>query len=787
MVGQSGQEATTDSAEESLDRGQGLPGLSREPGGVGEARMVGERPDFSSIRLRGVCGRPGCDYLGLASARVSGRTSASPLQRLPPKDLVGFESVAVGKDGVCSIPMEVDQTLEVIVQDRTHFGWGYFAARAGDAEQVLELAHDARLLVRVVRASGLPASGLEVSVFSPGEPELSLQGKTDDRGTAIIEYVGWLSSRGRSAPLRVSLAGQKGRGFVQDFALPTNGPDPFVLDLTLPPTGTVEVLLEAHEGFAHTEAVQVSLGRAGKLGSIALQTCQATTRASFDNVEIGQRYVASARRGPDVLGQVAFDGPAEEGAAISVNLPLSWQRLLLAPIDPAGRPLVDEPIRISGSDGILVELDTNHAGVLEVYCGGDLRPSATPDLELFARSDSLHASVKVGLDAHPARAGAVPTPVQMLEFPVLAAGRVSLGTRAASGARVGWEVPGAGATWLPVAEVRCDEAGQFAVRGSPTVRDLRLIARFGVLTSAPLVTPAGAQGLELDLRTSASLRGSVHCTESFVLEKVELALRAMPGTSALPSSARTRPTFSGGFLFEGLAAGEYALIVRVEGLGDLLEFSNLAVRPGEECHDERVQDIELPLRGCRLHFNKDGSPVRAEGNLNFRSFGLGSAEGNWENFSASFVDLVTRSAALDVDLQARGYRVRQLRGVIGEQVVDLEECISVELVLDESIPIPAAPLALRAALTTDDGLGSDFFAPAFDASRRVRVRAPGVGVFRVLWTLEERTATGLRAESMSLGKGQAIEIRETSDVQSFELDVNAAELEQALQLFISSR
>ena len=141
--------------------------------------------------------------------------------------------------------------------------------------------------------------------------------------------------------------------------------------------------------------------------------------------------------------------------------------------------------------------------------------------------------------------------------------------------------------------------------------------------------------------------------------------------------------------------------------------------------------------------------------------------------------LVTPYEAVDVELGARGFRGVRLEGLRGERVVELQEGLSIRLILRTDGELPRPPIYVKAVLVPADGdsfNGVDWGAPCFDETREIVTKAFAVGRMKVQWVLERRTGVSAMASTTEVQPEQFVDVLDVPGEQVFEIEISAEEL-----------
>jgi hypothetical protein len=165
---------------------------------------------------------------------------------------------------------------------------------------------------------------------------------------------------------------------------------------------------------------------------------------------------------------------------------------------------------------------------------------------------------------------------------------------------------------------------------------------------------------------------------------------------------------------------------------------------------------------------------RARGAPDARDFGI---------FHGTPLVVVTPWKSIDIDLFVPGYRAVLLQDLGEHAEVELEPGLPVRLRLANDVVLPEPPRYLKAVLEPPEvaGLGIDWAGPAFGAEREIRITAFGSGRMLVRWIVETVQEDGRGGGASWVQPPQFVDVRETAELQTFEVTISAAELARILR------
>jgi hypothetical protein len=285
-------------------------------------------------------------------------------------------------------------------------------------------------------------------------------------------------------------------------------------------------------------------------------------------------------------------------------------------------------------------------------------------------------------------------------------------------------------TWnTTYAHASTNREGRFELRAWVGVDELRVGARKRGSLPISRELHAGAADVELCLRAGGALEGRALLDEACRINRLEIDC-VRDGASVAKGCWRE----DGAFSVVGLDPGEYELQFRAYGeLESAVTLSAIAVAAGETKSDERLASVDLraKFRCFRVQLETAPGDESSFVNIFVRPAGAGSFVATSER--ASF-ELFTAARALDLCIDAPGYRFVRMNAIDGDRTVALKRGLGVRVTLaGERSTLPAG-LELRADLQP---LATDFTrygsrTVAFDARGEVLLRASDPGGHRVV-------------------------------------------------------
>jgi hypothetical protein len=675
--------------------------------------------------------------------------------------------------------------------------------------------------VRVVDASGRALAGIDLVVdYDQGHARL--------HGTTSPQNGGPPHARFEHDDV-MRAGGSATRAFVRahlpilpqvEAAFSAFDPPHEPITLTLPETGTVEVLIEDVDGEPYQDPAWIALDleprgerrvsdpRREHLGWVSSPSKDGRVR--FEHVSPGLDVELTVRfvLGTDSLRVVA-PGPAVPGATAIVRVPVGRDHpiLSLRVLDVHGEPVRKRMLAASVSEIVQgathsqseMKFETDEDGHVRVLSSQELtKAESAVVFRLYHEEPSLGATGHVVEQSASLTVSGPFVPgirdcgdVALRPFAELAAGRViDAQGDPVEGAEVRFVyVEPSEPRWGPVQQrpwgvTKSGVDGAFHISGPHDVVWLQAWASKGTRESAPRAVQAGTMELVLRFLGESGLAGWLR-VEGYVPEGGYAVAARSEGGHAIWVS-RPRPIEpDGSFQHLGIRAGSYRVTLydtsRVE---PLLEIRDVVVRQGEITRDPRLAGIELPGLAAAFILELDKADPGTLGAGVVRVRPAGDARVEWTNarFQAQERRLAFLVPAGDVDLEVvfPRYRTVRLFGVRESAAAELVPGIQVRLRFCGPAALPEAPFALRAMLAPverpqDFNWGAD----PFDDSRETMVSAADVGAMQVVWILERSEGGGSTGTRVSVASPEIFDVRDV-ECQVFDVHVSQAELDAAI-------
>jgi hypothetical protein len=254
------------------------------------------------------------------------------------------------------------------------------------------------------------------------------------------------------------------------------------------------------------------------------------------------------------------------------------------------------------------------------------------------------------------------------------------------------------ATWAPVSasgpsDVSIDREGRFELRGWAGTDELRVAASAQGLCKATREFRAGDAAVDLALASTGALRGTLLLDARCGQGAVEIV--AVSGLKVV--QAERAP--DGSFRIAGLEPGRYDLRVRSSVLQEVLAaVDGIEVRSGEETLDPRAAALDLRGKLMCLEI-RIAMPAGFDDPLPLVEVRAPGAEPRlcYASTGRPFA-LATLAPAVDVLIQAPGWRLERLASVATDQAVALRPGLPVRLALQDGLPALPEGYELRALL-----------------------------------------------------------------------------------------
>ena len=638
-----------------------------------------------------------------------------------------------GGDGVVLVPRPGG--VATLVCKTEDLGGTLLVRASGPHERTLRLRPDPPLQVRVVGTDGEPRGRVPVAL------RRLVNGATRNLVVAETDPVGGLA---RLLHPRTSLDADPGGVARVGLALPLREPvevrtgdlvSPDPIELVIPETGSLEVLLHDAEGlpFLGRASVSVTASRDADEGS-APPTAKGTgsellTRqghALFHHV--GLRLSLEIRVRPEATYRPLvrhYVGPTNPGERITIPLVVSElaTAVLGRVVGPDGAPWdgtraegageMEWLLAVSSGRGAVRArgaLETDEAGSFELVLpdgwpgGGGFLELSTVEAESRHRLSARVALPDV-LPAGPHDLGAM----RLSLPPVLASGRV-IDDQGRPVARAEIRVdallgPGS-SRWLDRPELVswCDEDGAFVIRGTVPGSRVGLTARHPEHAMGErLECDVGTSDVLLELESSGEVEGRL-LLDPDVPASFFSATAYLGGPEGRIHAGELAA--DGGFRIRGLSSGEYRVFVGLkdeEGTAEV--FDGVVVRPGAT---NRIGSVDLRGRVSVIVLEVEDAEgtAPARGIVRRRAPEARSFEGRIEHLHAGRIELATLHSHLDLSVAAPGHRTRVLEDVVGDTRVVLEAAPRVRLVLEDGLPYLDANERLGVVLERRGGVRS---------------------------------------------------------------------------------
>jgi hypothetical protein len=338
--------------------------------------------------------------------------------------------------------------------------------------------------------------------------------------------------------------------------------------------------------------------------------------------------------------------------------------------------------------------------------------------------------------------------------------------------------------WLPtrLSEVPTDENGNFAVRGEAAATSLALIAGApGFLQSAPVPFQPGGRDVLLKIERAGSLAGSVKFHDSFAGQA--LWVRARESRTQLGSS---RVDADGRFEIRQLPPGVVTIVVALEpGAQELAVIGDVEIRGSEVTRDLRLDPIDLSQRVHAIELtvqSRSGDPVLG-GRIHYSIPDVTPSQPTSVLIRGGRAVIASAEPALDLHIEAPGFRTRNLRTDSDRMVIELEPMFEVLLRRDRSLRVAFPQLHIEARLTPPNGLkdAAPLTRPFVDEEEQ-RVDVCCAGEWRLEWVLQDET----RAEGRLL-QSTTLDVRDGGPILIDTLRIDGNELQRFVKELLTLR
>lgn len=727
--------------------------------------------------------------------------------------LIEALAVRYRTDGAGTVRLPLP-TQEMWAAARKEPWFGMTQERAIPAEGItIECRRSLAVAAQVVDAEGRPQAGIPVDLrrLGPDRSDRMFSLVTGADGIARFRRLEmFLRDLRGSARLALAIGGQLGVSVAQEFdpaALPE-----LPLQLTLPPSGTLEVHLTGADGQPWTAPAMVQLilvppieqseaelrvNRGEESNAFAVEGL-----ARFTPVGLGMTFHALAQR-PDgsMIGEAIGAGPAAAGGVVRLEIgeraggSFVTGRILGENGRPVASTRLDHQIEQRGKGR-----DSSRGNNLRTDAGGMFRlPIENPELP-----DGIRRSLTVSLRQRGTSAMSVRADLSWSLPPGetnLGDLRLALAPLAAAGVVVdeaGLPVANAHVTmqqkmaygtgaadfywnWIQGGEAFTAEDGSFALHTEVEGAEFLVSCNSPELWCEGQVVPRGASGLQLVLRRGGSLAGQVLADEGAHFEDlyVELWQPEAPPDPYGQTRAPIEPT--GEFAFRVLPPGIYGLRLRSNrSEHNYLDLQGFSVVAGAACADPRLQPLDArgQLRSLLLRVQNEEGKFLSQ----FSATVLKSGGENRHLYADDGeLRLPLADGPVDLIVQCEGYLRARLQGVEGDQVLTLRRAPRVRIRITNPELVPAGyELLARVDAVADRELqiwsGSH---GAMGPDGWAECAASALGASTVQLVLVERTATGTRGWGLNCDLGE-IEVRDGGS-QAFQVTLSAEEVAKTVE------
>lgn len=675
----------------------------------------------------------------------------------------------------------------------------------------VELVSTDDLVVRVLTANGDPAPGVSVFVG------LGLEGDTVG-GSALTDVSGrarlvHLTKNLSSANAELALVVRADVPLVATIGKELSAADitAQLVELRLPPTGSVSVRVRMADGSAPKRGATVSIAAADP-AQLAASAASAAPRAigqtalvvdgiaRFERVGLARTW--RARHGTGGLeGGLAqeFTGPRTAGETVAIELDYGRQPLVAWKlIDGDGTPYAQRQIAGGLSQG-----GTSDTGTLTSDAQGRVRLALSTNAADIARRTltlSFEDREKVELDlSREFPAGVTELPdIQLREKPLLASGRV-LGAH---------DVPVAGANvrverrmvdardgdvelWQTAREFSATSRfdGTFVVYGEAHDANLGLRASTsnGRVAAERVEFTPGQRGIDLRVVSPGGISARVRAPAELELGRLSarLALTGAPAaTSDASSRQRVEVGADGKLLAGGLMPGRWELVIGSSLTSELARVDGIVVTAGETT-DAGVIDLTARIARVRLEIVDEAGTRLPQASVRCLSQTLQSKQS--AHVEPGVFEYWFPAEGCDVNVECDGHRGVTLSRVRADQRVVLQSGVQVRVRALGTARLASDEFKLGVQFEFDgaDAQGASprgrMFGGTFDAGREFAAVAPFDGPYRAWWTVETQRGTGWAVRAVSLASTERFVIERGKSGAVIELFVPPGLLDDAAQ------
>jgi hypothetical protein len=685
------------------------------------------------------------------------------------------------------------------------FGLAEFGPGMGESE-TLVLRPDRSLAVRVVDARGTPAAGVPVALrLSAGDRvETLLRATTEADGCARLAHLQEAIDGGEEGTVPAEV-GSVAVALALLLPAPVSHvlrPGPFPMgpiELVLPPTGSLEILLQDAEGRLLATDARVTLelvpdgpkdadeewGRKYLPGADSLILLARNGQVLVERVGLALGFKIQVTPYEEFRPTEALahgPGRADELAVVRVPVLERVPVLSATLLAPDGAPLSRRQVSAnlwmeagSRGGGRFREVETDEVGRFELALRNDWPLDGRCTLELWSDdSDGRRGWLRL-VKEPPLEPGKNELGALVLPFlPVLAAGLVLDPTGAPiAGAEVRLTTPidGLNRGWI-VSDLSAED-GSFVLQAPLDARQVELEASQEGFVSRLFPVEVGRQDLSLTLAFSGSLAGTV-------LVGHEQALQDLRMVITNDSGARREVDLNedGTFVSAGLAPGPYD--VRLE-LTEEPEFAQevpgVLVEAGVTCRDPRVQVIDLRGRLRTFTITMQGPENKSVYDffVQRRPSGMGSYPvGKWTRDET----LTTSYPALDLRLTARGCRTEEILGVAENRTLGLHQALGFQVKLVRPILLNEGESIELMLENRGGAVINDYYKTHFWDGETAEALVPEPGNYVARLQFLQQTIGDMRATPLPLEPETVLRIEEQDQPQRFVLTLSPAALRE---------
>lgn len=708
-------------------------------------------------------------------------------------------------EGRVALPLTARKALVYAEHERCA-GFVHLGSESALSSEVF-LYEDASLTVQVVDEAGTPRAGIDVALACEGDsryPDLVGSAVTaGEDGTAILTRVGMLmaTSSGSLVSVRIQALLEPPVECRVDASILARGR----VVLVLPATGEVELLVQDDQGGVSTDPLDVqvwveSLDRGSHPNRVAAPSWlrRVTGRMLVPRVGLGTRVFArtTLRDGRTIQGHAS--GPMVAGERTTLVLDLgsasSWPVIEGRLLDEHGVPIVEAWAMITVAKGTplkntsLWSARTDARGIFRQVAPlandppGSVRLFVALQDDDSSIGDSAVVDLVVPLPRETIRLG----DLVLREGPSICAGRVVDGEgRPIADAELSLMTKGRYLGLNPwLLRGRSDADGRFAIRGILETSILYVVARAPKFGETVLEIPPGKQDVLLVLEAAARIVGSIAPSNVFRMDELSVDCMATRIVSNRAFSIRVRPAHgSGAFQLTGLPAGEFRIQLTTHPMvGNPLELATVQVEAGAVLRDPRLQSFDVD---GRLHrFEIVPSEPDGRGLLIFAvSARLPNTEADSEVYSDIYdgrMRIASTSAEIDVLVSALGRRSVAAICTPGVTKVTMPPALEVRLEIDGVADLLGATYGLvpRLDFHGREERAENWDGLTFDAQGVCQFSVANAGAHEVRYSLRKDSA--LTVESFASDPVQTVEVRDTTELQTFDVHLPREVLEKVL-------